>query len=120
LLTLTFGVIPGLSAAPVLTSVVNAASYADPLLPGSLIAAGSIFIVRGTGLGPANITVAPAPFQSTSLSGTSVSVTVNGQTVNALMYYTSATQIAALLLQDTHRRLRHRESERAGNHHGCV
>jgi hypothetical protein len=47
LLTLTSGAIPRLSAAPVITGVVNAASYADPLLPGSLIATGSIFVVNG-------------------------------------------------------------------------
>jgi hypothetical protein len=52
LLTLTSGAIPRLSAAPVITGVVNAASYADPLLPRSLIATGGIFVVTGTGLGP--------------------------------------------------------------------
>jgi uncharacterized protein (TIGR03437 family) len=101
LLTLTSGAIPRLSAASVITSVVNAASYGDPQLPGSLIGEGSIFIARGTGLGPADLTIAPSAFQSTSLSGTSVSVSVNGQTVNALMYYTSATQVAALLPSKT-------------------
>lgn len=101
LLTLTTVAIPRLSAAPVITSVVNAASYKDPRLPGANIAPGSIFIVTGSGLGPANIAVAPAAFQSTSLSGTSVKVTVNATTVNALMYYTSATQVAALLPSNT-------------------
>jgi len=101
LLTLTSGAIPRLSAAPVITGVVNAASYADPLLPRSLIATGGIFVVTGTGLGPANISIAPAAFQSTSLSGTSVKVTVNGKTVDALMYYTSATQVAALIPSST-------------------
>lgn len=81
--------------------MVNAASYKDPRLPGANIAPGSIFIVTGSGLGPANIAVAPAAFQSTSLSGTSVKVTVNATTVNALMYYTSATQAAALLSSNT-------------------
>jgi uncharacterized protein (TIGR03437 family) len=100
-LTLTAGVIPGLCAAPVVTSVVNAASYKDGRLPGAGIAPGSIFVVTGSGLGPANIAMAPAAFQSTSLSGTSVKVTVNSTTVNALMYYTSATQIAALMPSNT-------------------
>lgn len=103
LLTLISGVIPGLTAAPVITGVVNAASYKDRRLPGATIAAGSIFIVTGSGLGPANIAVAQAAFQSTSLSGTSVKVTVNATTVNALMYYTSATQVAALLPSNTPR-----------------
>ncbi len=101
LLILISGAIPRLSAAPVITGVVNAASYKDSRLPGATIAPGSIFIVTGSGLGPANIAVAPAAFQSTSLSGTSVAVTVGGKTVNALMYYTSATQIAALLPSST-------------------
>ncbi len=101
LLTLASGAIPRLSAAPVITGVVNAASYKDSRLPGANIAAGSIFIVTGSGLGPAKIAVAPAAFQSTSLSGTSVKVTVNATTVNALMYYTSATQVAALLPSNT-------------------
>ena len=101
LLTLISGVIPGLTAAPVISGVVNAASYKDRRLPGATIAAGSIFIVTGSGLGPANIAVAQAAFQSTSLSGTSVKVTVNATTVNALMYYTSATQVAALLPSNT-------------------
>jgi uncharacterized protein (TIGR03437 family) len=81
--------------------VVNAASYKDPRLPGASIAQGSIFIVTGIGLGPDNIVVAPAAFQSTSLSGTSVSVTVSGKTVSALMYYTSANQVAALMPSST-------------------
>ena len=101
LLIFTSGAIPRLSAAPVIASVVNAASYTDPRLPGSGITPGSIFIVTGSGLGPANIAVAPTAFQSTSLSGTSVKVTVNATTVNALMYYTSATQVAALLPSNT-------------------
>ena len=101
LLTLASGAIPRLSAAPVITGVVNAASYKDSRLPGAGIAPGSIFIVTGSGLGPANIAVAPAAFQSTSLSGTSVKVTVNATTVDALMYYTSATQVAALLPSNT-------------------
>jgi uncharacterized protein (TIGR03437 family) len=101
LLTLTSGAIPCLSAAPVITSVVNAASYKDSRLPGAVITPGSIFIVRGSGLGPANIAIAPAAFQSTNLSGTSVRITVNSQTVNALMYYTSGTQVAALMPSST-------------------
>ena len=101
LLIFTSAAIPRLSAAPVITGVVNAASYKEPRLPGANIAPGSIFIVTGSGLGPANIAVAPAAFQSTSLSGTSVKVTVNATTVNALMYYTSATQVAALMPSST-------------------
>ena len=99
LLTLAAGAI--LSAEPVITSVVNAASYKDARLPGAGIAPGSIFVITGSGLGPADISIASVAFQSSSLSGTSVKVTVNATTVNALMYYTSATQVAALMPSNT-------------------
>jgi hypothetical protein len=121
LLTLASGAIPRVSAAPVITGVVNAASYKDPHLPGAGIAPGSIFIVTGSGLGPANIAVAPAAFQSTSLSGTSVKVTVDATTVNALMYYTSATQVAALLPSNTPRGgVDGANPSRASNHHRYI
>src|SRR5450759_4579315 len=99
--TMPFGLflllISQLSAAPAITSVMNAASNLPSLLPNGSIAAGSIFVVKGSGMGPANISIAPNPFQATGLSGTSAAITVNGTTVNALMYYTSDKQIAALL-----------------------
>ncbi|HKE22138.1 MAG TPA: hypothetical protein VKB88_07085 [Bryobacteraceae bacterium] len=87
-----------LSAAPTITGVANAAANIPLNYP---IAQGAIFVIYGSGLGPANISVASSPFQSTTLSGTSVSVTVGGTTVNALMYYTSATQVAGLLPSNT-------------------
>jgi uncharacterized protein (TIGR03437 family) len=72
-----------------------------PGIPGAALAQGSIFIIKGSGLDPANISIASSPFQSSSLSGTSVSVVVNGTTFNALMYYTSDSQVAALLPSNT-------------------
>lgn len=90
-----------LAAAPTITSVENAASNNSPGLPNASIAQGAIFIVYGSGLGPANLSVASSAFQSTTLSNTSVAVTVGGSTVKALMYYTSAAQVAALLPSDT-------------------
>ena len=92
---------PLLSAAPNITSIQNAASNITAGLPGAPLAQGSIFILKGSGLGPATISIASKPFQSTTLSGTSVSVVVNGTTVNALMYYTSDSQVAALLPSNT-------------------
>jgi uncharacterized protein (TIGR03437 family) len=86
---------------PVITNVVNAASNITAGLPNAGIAQGSIFTIYGSNLGPAAISIAQVAFQSTSLSGTSVSVTVNGTTVAALMYYTLATQVAALLPSNT-------------------
>jgi uncharacterized protein (TIGR03437 family) len=93
-------VLPRLFAAPVITSVANAASNRGFLSP---LAQGSLFVIKGSGLGPADISIAPTPFQSATLSGTSVMVldTVGGTTTNALMYYTSATQVAALLPSNT-------------------
>jgi uncharacterized protein (TIGR03437 family) len=86
---------------PAISAVANAASMIPPGLPNAGIAQGAIFIVFGSGLGPASIAISPAPFQSTSLSDTTVAVTVGGTTVNAPLYYTCASQIAALLPSST-------------------
>jgi uncharacterized protein (TIGR03437 family) len=84
--------------------VLNAASNALPGLPNAAIAQGSIFLVYGTGLGPpppagASVTSAPFPLPTVlpAPSGTSISVTVGNTSVDALMIYTSPTQIAAVL-----------------------
>ena len=95
---LTFICCSILSAAPTITGVANAAANIPFNYP---IAQGAIFVIYGSGLGPANISIASTPFQSTTLGGTSVSVTVAGTTVNALLYYTSATQVAGLLPSNT-------------------
>jgi uncharacterized protein (TIGR03437 family) len=89
------------NAAPTIASVQNAASNITPGLPNAPLAQGAIFVIKGSGLGPANISIASTAFQGTSLSSTSVAVTVGTTTVNALMYYTSATQVAALLPSNT-------------------
>lgn len=86
---------------PAITSVMNAASGNVQALPNGGIAEGAVFTIAGFGLGPASLAVAPNPFTSTSLLGTSVNVTVKGTTVAALMYYTSAGQIAGLLPSST-------------------
>ena len=93
--------VPITGTAPNLTSVVNAASGIMAGLPNSGIAQGAIFLIVGSNLGPAAIAVDANAFQHTSVGGTSVSVTVNGQTVNALMYYSSAGQVAALMPSNT-------------------
>jgi uncharacterized protein (TIGR03437 family) len=84
--------------APTINVVANAASNIGFNYP---IAQGAIFVIYGNGLGPANIAIASAAFQNTNVGGTSVAVTVGGTTVNALMYYASATQVAALLPSNT-------------------
>jgi uncharacterized protein (TIGR03437 family) len=88
----------GAAPAPNITNIANAASNIGYNSP---IASGAIFVLYGTGMGPQNISIASAPFQSTNLSGTSVAVTVGTITVNALLYYTSDTQVAALLPSNT-------------------
>jgi uncharacterized protein (TIGR03437 family) len=74
--------------------VVNASSY----LPD--IARGSWFVIFGTGLGPTNLSVfSGTPPYPTELSGTRVTFTPvsGGSAVDTRMWYTSATQLAALL-----------------------
>jgi len=87
-----------LAAQPVITpgGVVNAASYSAVGLPNSAIAQGSIFIVFGKNLGPATIATWSFPL-STTMAGTSATVTVNGTTVSPLMIYTVAGQVAMLM-----------------------
>jgi uncharacterized protein (TIGR03437 family) len=93
--------VPVVSNGPLVSQVVNAGSYIPAGLPNSAIAQGAIFVIKGAGMGPSAIAIAPAAFQNTTLAGTSVNVTVAGTSVGALLYYTSAGQIAALLPSNT-------------------
>jgi len=102
-LAVSLSAIAPLSAAPSIASpgIYNAASYALAAFPNGGIAQGSIFVVFGSGMGPATIVYnSSLPYQ-TSLGGTSVTVTVNGTPVPCLMYYTSAGQLAAILPSTT-------------------
>ena len=94
LFLLVAAAVPRLPAAPTITTVANAASNIGFNAP---IGQGAIFVIKGSGLGPEKISIAPVPFQSTSLSGTTVTVTAGETSLEAPLYYTSATQIAALL-----------------------
>src|SRR5579871_5310155 len=91
------------SAAPTIAAqgVKNAASFADPQLPNGSIAQGSIFNIFGSGMGPTTIAYASSLPLPTTLSGTSISVTVSGATVQCVMFYTSAGQVAAILPSTT-------------------
>ena len=82
-------------------SAVNSASYRTPGMPGSGVAQGSIFIVFGTGLGPASLVEATAFPLQTTLGGTSVSVTVGGATQSAFIVYTYNYGVAAILPSTT-------------------
>jgi len=81
----------------------NAASNALGGMPNSGIAQGSLVIVHGTNLGPASLIPAtsfPLP-SSQGLAGTSIRVTVGSTTVDAIVLFTSAGQVAALLPSST-------------------
>lgn len=88
-----------LAQQPVISAggILNAASNALPGLPNSGIAQGSMFVVFGSNLGPAQLTQAGAFPLPTTLAGTSVRVTAGGATTNAIMVYTSAGQVAAIM-----------------------
>ena len=77
--------------------VVNAASYTLPGLPYYGIAQGSMFVIKGQDLGPDPLQIAPAVPLPTQLADTSVQVTVEGTTVDAIMYYTWTSQVACIL-----------------------
>ena len=83
------------------TEVVNSASFLYQGQPGSGIAQGSIFTIFGTGVGPNTMVQAgPLPLK-TSLGGTSVTVTVGGQTVKAYILAALSYQVNALLPSST-------------------
>jgi uncharacterized protein (TIGR03437 family) len=90
-----------LLAQPTITSVTNGASYIPAGVPNSGVAQGALFVVKGSNLGPATFVVANAFPLQTTIAGTSVRVTVAGTTVNAIMYYSGATQVAAILPSST-------------------
>lgn len=87
---------------PTITGVVNAASGIPPGLPNSGLALGSVFTVYGTNLGPAALQQASLPLPTTAgLAGTSVTIKVNGTTVQAPMIFTIASQIAGVVPSNT-------------------
>jgi uncharacterized protein (TIGR03437 family) len=91
-------------AQPKVTTVVNNSSFTPPSSPSYGIAQGSLFAVQGTGIGPDQVPSLPdlskGPL-TTSLSGVSVNITVNGTTVQAPLYYVSAGQNAGVLPSNT-------------------
>jgi uncharacterized protein (TIGR03437 family) len=70
-------------------------------MPNSAIAQGSIFVVVGSGLGPAAVVTAGSFPLSTTLAGTSAQVTVGGVTVSPIMLYSMATQVAMVMPSST-------------------
>ena len=88
----------GVAAAdPAITAVGNAASNTPAGLPHSGIPQGSLFIAYGSDLGGGTFVVADTFPLSTEIAGTSAQITVNGTTVDGIMYYAGATQVAIIL-----------------------
>ncbi len=80
---------------PYVNSVNNSADY------GTTIAQGSLFVIFGYNVGPANLVqVSSLPLPNT-LSGTSVTVQSGSATLNCPMVYTSFGQVAAILPSST-------------------
>ena len=89
---------------PTITSVLNNSSVIPAGLPNSGIAPSSIFVIIGTGLADSGAPVlqsSAAPGLPTSLNGASITVTVNNVVTHPPIYYTSPTQIAAVLPANT-------------------
>ncbi len=101
----TFGVSggggTGTGPAPTITAVENAATNIPPQLPNGAIAQGALFVVKGANLGPAALAIATTFPLTTAIGGTSIKITVGGTTVDAIMYYSLAAQVAAILPSKT-------------------
>ncbi len=103
-LLLSFALAAGSLAAqnPSITGIVNPASNIPPGFSNYGIALGSVFAVYGTNLGPAAITQESTPQQwPTTLAGTSISITVNGTTVSAPMYFAWQGTLGAVMPSNT-------------------
>ncbi len=86
---------------PIVSALQNNYSYIIPGMPNYGIAQGSIFVMYGWNMGPANVTSQPSfPLQKT-FSGVQINVTVGGVTTQAIPYYVYANQIAAILPSNT-------------------
>jgi len=88
-----------LAVPPTIAQILNNSSTIPKGAPNYGIAPSSIFIVTGTGLADPGTPV----LQNTSgglpltLNGASITVVVNGVTVHPALYYTTPTQLAAVL-----------------------
>ena len=95
-----FVLLRGETVSPSVGSVVNSASYAVSGQNGSGIAQGSIFTLFGQNLGPDRL-VQAGPFPlTTKLGGTSIQITLGTVSWDAIMVYSSAHQVAAVLPSD--------------------
>lgn len=89
---------------PTITAIENNSSRIATGLPNYGIAPSSIFVVVGTGLADPGAPVlqsSAAPGLPLTLNGASIDVVVSGITTHAPLYYTSPTQLAAVLPANT-------------------
>lgn len=94
----------GGSSGPTITAIQNNYSYIVAGLPNYGIAPGTLFIIKGSGLSDPGQPVLQSSGGSgipTTLSGASISVTVNGVTTHPGIYYAIPTQIGAVLPSGT-------------------
>jgi uncharacterized protein (TIGR03437 family) len=92
------------NSGPTITQLQNNYSYLLPGVPNYGIAPGSLFVIQGAVLSssaPPVLQSSAAPGLPTTLNQTSLSVTVGGVTTTPGLYYTSATQVAAVLPSTT-------------------
>jgi uncharacterized protein (TIGR03437 family) len=88
------------AAGPTITQILNNSSGTPPGLPNYGIAPSSIFIVTGSDLAAPGVPAlqsSAAPGLPSTLNGASITVVVNGVTTYPALYYTSPTQLAAVL-----------------------
>lgn len=103
----TFGVSGGsggTAGPPTITQILNNSSRVPAGFPNYGIAPSSIFVIIGTGLadpGQPVLQSSAAPGIPATLNGASINVVVNGVTTHPAIYYTSPTQIAAVLPAST-------------------
>jgi uncharacterized protein (TIGR03437 family) len=78
-------------------SIVNAASFVNPALPGGAIARGSVFSISGQNLGPAGLAQPSSPPFATALSGVSIRITQGNTTVDSIPVSAIANNITAIM-----------------------
>jgi uncharacterized protein (TIGR03437 family) len=95
----TFAVTPP-AGVPLVSQILNNSSFLPFGYPNYSIAPSSLFVVTGSGLadpGDPVLHSSEAPGLPLTLNGASLTVVVNGVTVHPALYYTSPTQLAAVL-----------------------
>jgi uncharacterized protein (TIGR03437 family) len=98
--SLAVGVLAALPslAQPSISALQNNYSYVLPGLPGYGIAQGSIFVIFGSRMGPAELVSVQSFPLKTTLAGVTIAVTgSDGKTYQAIPYYVSSSQSAAIL-----------------------